>query len=112
MFIPGALISGCYIITHQDRLSYAMIHIISATTNSGDGPTDIVISNHQSLEAFFSKKNKMFSLKATLGTLRISGVSEFGPLEEKYATLGAGAFPITVLLASICTTGFLCSSQE
>ena len=41
-------------------------------------------------------------------TLRISGVSELGPLEEKYATLGAGGdFPITVLLASICTTGFL-----
>lgn len=44
-----------------------------------------------------------------IDTLRISGASELGPLEEKYATLGAGDLPMTVLLASICTTGFLCS---
>jgi hypothetical protein len=33
------------------------------------------------------------------------GEMELGPLEEKYATAGAGVLPTTVLLAETCTVG-------
>lgn len=42
-----------------------------------------------------------------LRTLRIFGITELGPLEEKYETLGAGTWPISVLLGDIWTVGFL-----
>lgn len=40
-------------------------------------------------------------------TLRMSGVSELGPLEEKAATVGAGDLPIMVLVGIIRTLGRL-----
>jgi len=39
--------------------------------------------------------------------LRIFGEMELGPLEEKYATAGAGVSPTTVLLGDMCTVGLL-----
>jgi len=45
-------------------------------------------------------------------TLRISGDSELGPLEEKYATEGAVVSPITVLLGPIFTIGTLHCYQK
>lgn len=39
--------------------------------------------------------------------MRIFGETELGPLEEKYATAGAGVSPTTVLLGDMRTVGFL-----
>lgn len=51
---------------------------------------------------YFSKISK-----SSQHTLRILGVIELGPLEEKVATVGAGVFPIMVLVGFICTAGNL-----
>lgn len=40
-------------------------------------------------------------------TFSMSGEIELGPLEEKYATIGADTFPMLVSLAFICTGGRL-----
>lgn len=37
----------------------------------------------------------------------MSGEIELGPFEEKYAIVGAGVFPIVVLLGATCIVGSL-----
>lgn len=44
---------------------------------------------------------------ACMYTFRTSGDTELGPLEEKYATVGAAVFLITVLLGDIWIVGSL-----
>jgi hypothetical protein len=40
------------------------------------------------------------------------GEMELGPLEEKYATAGAGVLPTMVLLGEMCTVGGLLRGRD
>jgi hypothetical protein len=44
--------------------------------------------------------------------LRMFGEMELGPLEEKYATAGAGVLPTMVLLGEMCTVGGLLRGRD
>lgn len=52
----------------------------------------------------------MFTPGALTSGFRTSGVIELGPLDEKYAIVGAADLRITVSLASICTLGSLANA--